>query len=190
MRTHARTAPDHEALLAPDVPPVTYGELWRRTDDTIRQLRRLGVSRGDRVAVILPRGAETAMAIIAVTTAAVCVPLNPDLTADELQRYFSDLKIAALLTRADMNSASRSVAHSLGIAVIDLSPRRADGLGAFDLVGSTPVRAGTGDLASADERRIHSVDLGNDVAAEDGPVNPCECLPFGLQRRCGFGASP
>ena len=25
---HARTAPDHEALLAPDVPPVTYGELW------------------------------------------------------------------------------------------------------------------------------------------------------------------
>ena len=146
---HARTAPDHEALLAPDVPPVTYGELWRRTDDTIRQLRRLGVSRGDRVAVILPRGAETAMAIIAVTTAAVCVPLNPDLTADELQRYFSDLKIAALLTRADMNSASRSVAHSLGIAVIDLSPRRADGLGAFDLVGSTPVRAGTGDLASA-----------------------------------------
>ncbi len=146
---YARIAPGREALLAPDVTPVTYGELWRRTNDTIQQLRRLGVSRRDRVAVVLPRGAEAAMAIVAVTTAAVCVPLNPDLTADELQRYFSDLKVTALLTRAEMNSASRSVAHSLGIAVIDLSPRRDAGLGAFDLVGSTPTLAGTGDLASA-----------------------------------------
>jgi amino acid adenylation domain-containing protein len=146
---YARTAPGHAAVLAPDVTPVTYGELWTRTSDTIQQLRRLGVGNGDRIAVVLPRGAETAMAIVGVATAAVCVPLNPDLTADELQRYFSDLRVTALLTRADMNSASRSVAHSLGIPVIDLSPRRDEGLGAFDLVGSMPANAETGDLASA-----------------------------------------
>ena len=72
---------------------------------------------------------------IAVATAAVCVPLNPGFTADEWQRYFGDLQVAALLTRADMDSASRGVAHTLGIPVIDLSPRPSEGPGAFSLVG-------------------------------------------------------
>ena len=97
-------------------------ELWALTNDAVRELRRLGINQRDRVAVVLPRGAETAVAIFAVATAAVCVPLNPDLTADELQRYFGDLQIAALLTRADMNSVSRDVAHTLGIPVIDWCP--------------------------------------------------------------------
>ena len=76
------------------------------------------------------------MAIIAVATAAVCVPLNPSFTADEWQRCFGDLQIAALLTRADMGSASRAVAHALGIPVIDLSPVPGAGIGAFKLTGS------------------------------------------------------
>ena len=86
--------------------------------------------------------------MIAVATAAVCVPLNPDFTADELQRYFSDLRIAALLTRADMNSVSRGVAHTLGIPVIDLLPRPGEGPGAFNLVGSAARRAVTGDVTA------------------------------------------
>jgi amino acid adenylation domain-containing protein len=85
--------------------------------------------------------------MVAVATAAVCVPLNPDFTADELQRYFGDLRLAALLTRADMNSASRGIAHTLGIPVIDLLPRLGEGPGAFNLVGSATRRAVTGDLA-------------------------------------------
>ena len=99
------------------------------------------MGRSDRVAVVLPDGAEAAVAIIAVAAGAVCVPLNPGFTADEWQRYFGDLRVAALLTRADMDSASRGVAHTLGIPVIDLSPRPGEGPGAFSLVGSATARA-------------------------------------------------
>src|SRR5580704_8312206 len=106
---YARRAPGQYAIMEPDGTFVTYGELWARTNDVVRELRRLGISQSDRVAVVLPGGAEGAVVMVAVATGAVCVPLNPDFTADELQRYFSDLKIAALLTRADMNSVSRGV---------------------------------------------------------------------------------
>ena len=145
---YGRTAPRRKAILAPGCAPVTYADLWARTDGAVRELRKLGIDQSDRVAVVLPRGAESAVATVAVATAAVCVPLNPDFTADELHRYFGDLKIAALLTRADMNSGSRDTAHTLGIPVIDLVPRLGKGPGAFNLVGSATRHAITGDFAS------------------------------------------
>jgi acyl-CoA synthetase (AMP-forming)/AMP-acid ligase II/acyl carrier protein len=60
------------------------------------------------------------MTIIAVAVGAVCVPLNPGFTADEYRRYFAELGLVALLTRPDVNSASRDVAQILGIPVIEL----------------------------------------------------------------------
>ena len=167
---YGRMAPGRNAILAPGGAPVTYGALWARANDAVRELRSLGVGRGDRVAVVLPNGPEAAVAIVAVATAAVCVPLNPGFTADEWQRYFGDLQIAALLTRADMDSASRGVAHALGIPVIDLSPRPGEGPGAFNLVGSATRRAVGSEPASSAERRLYPVDLGHHVAAEDGPL--------------------
>ena len=116
---------------------MTYGELWARTNDLVLELRRLGISRYDRVAVLLPRGAESAVAMVAVAAGAVCVPLNPDFTGDELRRYFSDLQIAALLTQPDTNPASRGVANTLGIPVIDLVPQPRGNPAAFLLTGST-----------------------------------------------------
>jgi amino acid adenylation domain-containing protein len=145
---YGRTAPDRAAILALNRPPVTYGTLWVRANDTVRALRSLGVGRSDRVAVVLPDGPETALAIIAVAAGAVCVPLNPGFTADEWHRYLADLRVAALLTRADMDTASRGAAHTLGIPVIDLSPRPDEGAGAFSLVGSVPSRAVRSGLAA------------------------------------------
>ena len=104
--------PDHNAILAPDRNPLTYAALWAVTNDVVQGLRSLGIGRRDRVAVVLPDGPEAAVAMISVAAGAVCVPLYPAFTADEWQRYFSELHIAALLTRADMDSASRGVAHT------------------------------------------------------------------------------
>ena len=100
---------------------MTYGALLMQVNDVVRGLRSLGVGRTDRVAVVLPHGPEAAVAMIAVAAGAVCVPLNPDFTDDEYQRYFGELHLAALLTRADLNSASRGAARTLGIPVIDVS---------------------------------------------------------------------
>ena len=133
---YGQMAPGRTAILAPGRVPVTYGALWIQANDAVRGLRSLDVGPSDRVAVVLPDGPETAVATIAVAIAAVCVPLNPSFTADEWQRYFGELQVTALLTRADMDLASRGVAHTLGIPVIDLSPRPSQGPGAFSLLGS------------------------------------------------------
>jgi amino acid adenylation domain-containing protein len=144
---YGRLAPGRKAILAPGRDAVTYGALLARTNDVVRELRSLGVGRSDRIAVVLPGGPETAVATVAVATGAVCVPLNPDFTAHEWQRYFGDLQITALLTRADMNSASRGAAHTLGVPVIDLFPRSSEGPGAFSLVGSAKRRSAVGGFA-------------------------------------------
>jgi acyl-CoA synthetase (AMP-forming)/AMP-acid ligase II/acyl carrier protein len=139
---YARTAPRRNAILAPDHLPITYGNLAARVKGAASALRSLGIARGDRVAVVLPNGPEAAVTVIAVASAAVCVPLNPGFTADEAYRYFGNLQLAALLTRADMDSACRNVANALGIRVIDLSPRPSEGPGAFAL-RSAGTRGGT-----------------------------------------------
>ena len=51
---HARAAPDRTAILAPGHPQLTYGALWRSTKNVVHGLRRMGVGRTDRVAVVLP----------------------------------------------------------------------------------------------------------------------------------------
>ena len=133
---YGRTAPNRDAMLAPGYPPLTYGALWGHTQDVVRGLRCLGVSRSERVAVVLPDGPEAAVAITAVASASVCVPLYAGFTTDEWRRYFTDLQVAALLTCAAVDSTSQVVARTLGIPVINLSPRPNEGLGAFRLVGS------------------------------------------------------
>jgi amino acid adenylation domain-containing protein len=144
---YGRTAPSRAAILAPGRPAVTYGALVARTDEALQELRSLGVTRSDRIAVVMSNGPEAAVALVAMANAAVCVPLNPTYTADEWQRYFGDLQITALLTRADINSPCRGVAHTLGIPVIDLVSREGEGPDAFTLVGSAKRRAAPGDMA-------------------------------------------
>src|ERR1700678_2688647 len=138
-------ASGRNATLAPGCAPMTYGALWADANATIRGLRSFGIDRGERVAVVLRDGPETTLAIIAVAACAVCVPLNPSFSADEWHRYFVELQISALLTRSDFESASRGVAHALGIPVIDLSPRPGQ---AFGLVGPAARRSVDGELAN------------------------------------------
>ena len=88
------------------------------------------------------------MATIAVAAGAVCVPLHSGFAADEWRRYFGDLRVAALLTRADVDSASRGIAYSLGIPVIDLSQRSREVPGAFSLVCPAARPAVVGELAA------------------------------------------
>ncbi|MGY4485687.1 acyl-CoA synthetase (AMP-forming)/AMP-acid ligase II [Bradyrhizobium sp. LM3.2] len=148
---HARKTPAAPALLAPGRPALNYGAIGDRTQDLVRTLRGLGIVPSDRVAVALPRGADSALALIAVASSCACVPVNPDLTADELQRYFSELKLTALITRADTNSASRDVAKALDIAVIDFVPGPQDDLGGCTFVGPPVGPANNGGASRGDD---------------------------------------
>ena len=69
-----------------------------------RTLRAMGIGRHDRVAVVLPNGPEMAVAILAVAASAACAPMNPAYRAEELDRYFADLRPRALITQAGIDS--------------------------------------------------------------------------------------
>ena len=172
---------------------MTYNALWMQANDVVRGLRRIGVGRTDRVAVVLPDGPEAAVAMIAVAAGAVCVPLNPGFTDDEYQRYFGELHLAALLTRADLNSASRRVAHILGIPIIDLSTRPNEGAGAFSIVGQAPQRVVDDEFASSADDAFILLTSGSTSRPKTVPLthasvclsayNVCAALALGSRDR-------
>ncbi len=96
----------------------------------------MGIGRHDRVAVMLPNGPELPVAILAVAASATCAPMNPAYQSDEVERYFSDLRLRALITQAAIDSAARRAALSRGMRVIDLSPTLDVAAGLFTLAGN------------------------------------------------------
>jgi acyl-CoA synthetase (AMP-forming)/AMP-acid ligase II/acyl carrier protein len=190
---YGRKAPDRYALLAPGRLPLTYGALWMQTSDVVRGLRSIGVGRTNRVAVALPDGPEAAMAMVAVAAGAVCVPLNPGFTNDEYQRYFGELRLAALLTHAELNSASRRVAESLSIPVLDISTRPLEAAGAFSIVGQAPPRASEDEFASSADDAFILLTSGSTSRPKTVPLthlsvclsarNVCTALKLGSRDR-------
>ena len=66
IETQARERPDAPALLGPGRDPLSYAQLLTQVDCTVGALRQFGICRGDRVAVVLPNGAEMAAAFLAI----------------------------------------------------------------------------------------------------------------------------
>ncbi len=108
------------ALAAPSRAILSYEALRQQTTATIAALRQAGIGNQDRVAVVLPNGPEMAAALVAVTSGAVCSPLNPDYGAEEFRFYLNDLRAAALLLPAGVPGAARAVADELGVRCLDL----------------------------------------------------------------------
>jgi acyl-CoA ligase (AMP-forming) (exosortase A-associated) len=93
----ART-PDHVAVVDREQ-SVTYAELNRLVDRAAAGLTALGVLRGDRVAVLMPKRIEKVAALIAVMKAgAIAVPVNALLKAPQVAHILRDSGATALVT--------------------------------------------------------------------------------------------
>ncbi|GAA3044863.1 hypothetical protein GCM10010448_29630 [Streptomyces glomeratus] len=78
---------------------VTYGELEERTGRLAGHLTRLGVGRGDRVAIHLGNRVELVESCLGVLRAgAIGVPLDPAATDDELAYFLDDSGAVAIVT--------------------------------------------------------------------------------------------
>jgi acyl-CoA synthetase (AMP-forming)/AMP-acid ligase II len=77
VREQAARNPDAISILAPGRRPLTYGHLNRQVDHVVETLNSLGISRNDRVAIVLPESPEMAVAVLAIAAGATCAPLNP-----------------------------------------------------------------------------------------------------------------
>jgi acyl-CoA synthetase (AMP-forming)/AMP-acid ligase II/thioesterase domain-containing protein len=148
VRHWAAATPDAQALVASDRRPLTYGRLAEHADATARQLRSLGIERGDRVALAHPNGPELAAAFLGIASAAVCAPLNHTYRGSEFDFYLSDLHATAVVVPAGANSPLRTVAELRHIRVLELVPEDTGEAGAFRL---SEGRRGTPRDARADD---------------------------------------
>ncbi|MDX3227985.1 non-ribosomal peptide synthetase/type I polyketide synthase [Streptomyces sp. ME19-01-6] len=94
----ARRTPDAVALISGER-HVTYRELDSRANRLARQLRARGAVRGERVAVLLPRGPQLITALLGVLkSGAAYVPLDPSVPTPRLTRLLDDGTPVLLLT--------------------------------------------------------------------------------------------
>ena len=133
LEEQARQNPNNPALLSMERAPLTYSRLLTQCLRVMTDLNHAGISRGDRVAVVLPNGPEMAACLLAVAMGASCAPLNPNYRRSEFEFYLSDLTPRALIVEEGSDAPAIAVAESLGIRVIRLRPSTTDASGIFTL---------------------------------------------------------
>ena len=121
------------AINAPGQEALSYGDLLQLVENTVATLNRNGIRRNDRVAIVLPNGAEMAAAFIAVSCAATAAPLNPAYRKAEFDFYLSDLNAGALVVEENSNSPALESARELAIPVITLKKGGSSRAGEFEL---------------------------------------------------------
>lgn len=102
IRVHVRRAPDVEALVGGGV-RRTWREIEGRSNRAARVLRRLGIRKGDRVAIRAmncPEWIEVFLGTL--KTGGVAVPLNTRLGAEEVGRLVADAGATAVVTSPEL----------------------------------------------------------------------------------------
>lgn len=146
IRNESLRSPDALAILAPRRMPLTFRELMRQIDATILSLAAAGVGRGDRVALALPNGPEMAVALLAVTGCATCVPLNPALDEASYLVALQTLRVDALIVPEGEDTPAVRAAQSMMLPIMRLAFSPVDPAGRFTFVAGssrTAVAAGT-----------------------------------------------
>ena len=108
------------ALLSVDGRSMSRAELAQNTRHVASRLARLGIVRADRVAVVAPNSVDMAVALLGVMRSAACAPLNPLYTQSEIEYFFTDLQVRALVVTADSPPLARDLAMRQGIPVIEV----------------------------------------------------------------------
>src|SRR4051794_22089375 len=97
----AARCPHRPALTYRDA-SWTYEELQGQVVALAAGLRRLGLARGDRVAVYVEKSLETVAALFATTAAGgVVVPVNPLLRARQVEHVLTDSGARVVVTSAE-----------------------------------------------------------------------------------------
>ncbi len=120
------------ALADGGAPPITFDDALRVTDRLVAALFDGGVDREDRVAFTAPRGPLGLVGFLAISSVAVCCPLNPKLRPDELVAKFETMRITAVVD-AGGDPAAGEVADRAGLPLLAVT---AGTNGALDLAFS------------------------------------------------------
>ena len=129
----------HPALVAPDSGiSLSYAELQRALDTATGRLAALGVTEGDRVAMVAANGPALVVAFLATAArGAAAAPLNPALGVAELIAELDDLRVSRVLH--DGSAAAVAAAAEGGVPASDM--RMADALLHVDGAAGDPLEA-------------------------------------------------
>lgn len=86
------------AIVMPDGKQLDHAALRHAVDAFAARLRAVGLSRGDRVAILLPQGVELAACVLGAMRAAIAAPLNIAMHPDERSALLRRLRPAAVVT--------------------------------------------------------------------------------------------
>lgn len=143
LSPHDPAAP---AIGAPGRDWLSFGGLSVLSARVAVDLRRFGIGAGDRVAIVLPNGAEMATAFLTVAQAAVTAPLNPAYQREEFDFYLADLRARAVILPDGHDGPALDAARAIGLTILRLVPEPGAPAGSFRLMGSecdVPAPAGT-----------------------------------------------
>ncbi|MEW5929507.1 MAG: amino acid adenylation domain-containing protein, partial [Gemmatimonadota bacterium] len=108
FEAQAAAHPDAPALVWGDL-ELSYAGLDARANRLAHHLRGLGVGPEARVGVLLERGPELVVAVLAVLKAGGCyVPLDPGYPAERLRMMLEDSGVRVLLSRGDVAFAAEA----------------------------------------------------------------------------------
>ncbi len=125
------------AIIAPDGSVLTHGELRAEVDRLVGWLRSFGLGTGDRIAIVMPNGAEMALAFLAAACAGCAAPLNPKYRTEELRFYLDDLGAKALITRPDDSGSAAAAGTAVDVLPATLTGSAADGPGSTGLAAES-----------------------------------------------------
>jgi len=183
---------DAIAISAPGRASLTYKGLREHVEETVSALNGQGITRNDRVAIVLPNGCDMASAFVSIAAAATTAPLNPAYGQEEFNFYLSDLGAKVLLVEQGSTSPALAAASDLGISILEI--RAEENAGSFRFVSSestgntSAVYAEPDDVAlvlhtSGTTARPKIVPLSQrNVCASAG--NICRTLALTLDDRC------
>lgn len=135
IAAHAQQAADAVAIEAAGREPLTFSRLREQIGYVVDVLNHHGIGRRDRVAVVLPGGADLATVSLGVLAGATVAPLNPEYKAAEFEYYLESLGAKLLITQAGLASPARSVAQAKGLPVLELTAAPEPIAGVFRLTG-------------------------------------------------------
>lgn len=170
--TSAGKPRDRPALMDHRGETVTYGQLDELVSALRDSLVRKGVRPSEVICVALPDAPMSAVAMLAVTDVAICLPLNPTLAPAEYRRLFQLLTPRAVVLQHRLSGRLRTVCAELSLPVFDLVPTQAQLTGAALADGGKPSPAPAVDRGlmlatsgSTDRPKIVQLSRDNIIAA-------------------------
>ena len=115
---------DKKAIGALNKKWLSYGALRELKKDVKKALRKNGIAKQDRVAIVLPNGPTMATAFVTIAQCTTTAPLNPNYREDEFSFYLDDLKAKAIVVNEGYDGPAAAAAERLGIKIIRLVESR------------------------------------------------------------------